>query len=81
MFHRCSCNRTTVVLLPDHDNHVGQVEITAEPAENFRISFEVHYDDPIIGTQQYTCDVTPKVFRNEIAAAPTQRIKKPRVEC
>lgn len=24
----CSCNRTTVVLLPDHDNHVGKVEIT-----------------------------------------------------
>ena len=28
MFTGCSCNRTTVVLLPDHDNHVGQVEIT-----------------------------------------------------
>ncbi len=24
----CSCNRTTVVLLPDHDNHVGKVEVT-----------------------------------------------------
>ena len=28
LFTGCSCNKTTVVLLPDHDNHVGQVEIT-----------------------------------------------------
>jgi len=28
LFTGCSCNRTTVVLLPDHNNHVGQVEIT-----------------------------------------------------
>ncbi len=28
LFTGCSCNRTRVVLLPDHDNHVGQVEIT-----------------------------------------------------
>ena len=28
LFAGCSCNRTMVVLLPDHDNHVGKVEIT-----------------------------------------------------
>ncbi len=49
----------------------GQVELSAEPADNFKITFEVHYDDPIIGTQKYSCDVNPKVFRKEIAGART----------
>ena len=49
----------------------GNVEISAEPADNFLITFEVDYDDPLIGNQQYTCEVTPKVFRKEISSART----------
>ena len=49
----------------------GQVEITAEPADSFMISFMVDYDDPLIGSQEYTFKVNPKEFRKEIAPART----------
>ncbi|PIE76786.1 3-hydroxyacyl-[acyl-carrier-protein] dehydratase FabZ [bacterium DOLJORAL78_65_58] len=49
----------------------GGVEILAEPAESFLLSFEVDYDDPLIGHQQLSLDLRPKVFREEIAGART----------
>ena len=49
----------------------GNVEILAEPADSFLLSFEVDYDDPLIGHQQMTIDLRPTVFREEIAAART----------
>lgn len=49
----------------------GQVEISAEPADAFLITFEVNYDDPLIGSQEYTVEVNPKNFRKEIAPART----------
>ncbi len=50
---------------------VGQVEIIAEPADRFLITFEVKYNDPLIGFQKYTFDVCPSGFRKEIAPART----------
>ncbi len=47
------------------------VEITAEPAESFLITFQVQYDDPLIGFQELTIDLYPKSFREEIAPART----------
>ena len=49
----------------------GDVEITAEPADYFSVSFTIDYDDPSIGTQSATFEVRPRVFREEIAPART----------
>ncbi len=49
----------------------GDVEISAEPADAFIITFEVNYDDPLIGLQELTIHVTPQSFREEIASART----------
>jgi UDP-3-O-[3-hydroxymyristoyl] N-acetylglucosamine deacetylase/3-hydroxyacyl-[acyl-carrier-protein] dehydratase len=45
--------------------------ITVVPSDNLRISFTINYDNPLIGTQYISLDVTPDVFRNEIAPART----------
>ncbi len=49
----------------------GDVEITGEPAERFLITFQVQYDDPLIGFQKLTIDLNSKTFREEIAPART----------
>jgi UDP-3-O-[3-hydroxymyristoyl] N-acetylglucosamine deacetylase/3-hydroxyacyl-[acyl-carrier-protein] dehydratase len=49
----------------------GEVEITAEPADHFVVSFTIAYDDPAIGVQEATFEVRPWVFRDEIAPART----------
>jgi UDP-3-O-[3-hydroxymyristoyl] N-acetylglucosamine deacetylase / 3-hydroxyacyl-[acyl-carrier-protein] dehydratase len=49
----------------------GDIEITAVPCDSFLISFQVDYDDPLIGFQELTIDLSPKVFRQEIAGART----------
>jgi UDP-3-O-[3-hydroxymyristoyl] N-acetylglucosamine deacetylase/3-hydroxyacyl-[acyl-carrier-protein] dehydratase len=49
----------------------GDVEITAEPAEHFTVSFTIEYDDPTIGVQEATFEVRPWIFRDEIAPART----------
>ncbi len=49
----------------------GDVEITATPADGFRVSFTIEYDNHVIGTQYATFDVTPDVYRNEVAPART----------
>ena len=49
----------------------GRAEITAEPADHFRITFHIEYDDPLIGVQEATFDIRPAIFREEIAPART----------
>ncbi|MCB1184886.1 bifunctional UDP-3-O-[3-hydroxymyristoyl] N-acetylglucosamine deacetylase/3-hydroxyacyl-ACP dehydratase [bacterium] len=49
----------------------GDVEVTAEPADTFLVSFSITYDDAAIGTQEATYEVRPWVFRDEIAPART----------
>ncbi len=50
---------------------LGDAEVTAEPADDFRISFAIAYDDELIGTQEASFEVRPWVFRAEIAPART----------
>lgn len=50
---------------------LGEAEVTASPAENFRVSFEIAYDDALIGRQEASFEVRPWVFRREIAPART----------
>ena len=49
----------------------GDIEIVAEPADTFRLSMRVEYDDPLIGVQEATTEVRPDVFAREIAPART----------
>ena len=49
----------------------GEAEISAQPADQFRISFHIDYDDPAIGVQSATFDIRPDVFRAEVAPART----------
>jgi UDP-3-O-[3-hydroxymyristoyl] N-acetylglucosamine deacetylase/3-hydroxyacyl-[acyl-carrier-protein] dehydratase len=49
----------------------GNVELHAVPADTFRISFTIQYDNPCIGTQYATFEITPDVFEKEIAPART----------
>jgi UDP-3-O-[3-hydroxymyristoyl] N-acetylglucosamine deacetylase/3-hydroxyacyl-[acyl-carrier-protein] dehydratase len=49
----------------------GDVELHAMPADGFRVSFTIQYDNPCIGTQYATFDIDPDVFEREIALART----------
>ncbi len=49
----------------------GRVEIEVEPADRFLVSFHIDYDDPAIGVQDATFEISPSVFRTEIAPART----------
>jgi UDP-3-O-[3-hydroxymyristoyl] N-acetylglucosamine deacetylase/3-hydroxyacyl-[acyl-carrier-protein] dehydratase len=49
----------------------GAIELTAVPADRFRITFTIDYDHPAIGTQTITIDVGEEVFVREIAPART----------
>lgn len=49
----------------------GDVELVAEPSDRFRVSMAVAYDDPLIGEQELSLEITPAVFAAEIAPART----------
>lgn len=49
----------------------GNVEIIAEPADGFYVSFHVEYDDPAIGVQEATFEIHPWIYREQIAPART----------
>ncbi len=49
----------------------GPVEITAVPADRFRITFTIDYDHPAVGAQTITFDVEEEAFVREIAPART----------
>lgn len=49
----------------------GDSHYRVEPAERLRISVVVEWDHPAIGRQAGSWDVTPEVFRRELAGART----------
>lgn len=49
----------------------GDVELQAVPADDFRVSFTIKYDNPHIGTQYAVFGITPEVFEREISPART----------
>lgn len=50
----------------------GAKSARLEPAEaGFALDVTIRYDDPAIGVQRETCDLTPETFRAEIAPART----------
>lgn len=52
------------------------IGITAIPYDGFRISFTIQYDNPVIGTQYASFDITPETFASEIAPARTFALKR-----
>jgi len=49
----------------------GDVEIIGEPDDQFRLSFQVEYDDPAIGRQEASFEIRPRSYREDIAPART----------
>ena len=50
----------------------GEVHLIALPSEEFRISYMLHYpQSPLIGSQYFSCSVTPALYRSEIAPCRT----------
>jgi UDP-3-O-[3-hydroxymyristoyl] N-acetylglucosamine deacetylase / 3-hydroxyacyl-[acyl-carrier-protein] dehydratase len=49
----------------------GDIELHALPYDGFKISFTIEYNNPHIGVQYASFDLTPELFVNEIAPART----------
>ena len=54
----------------------GDVSIEAHPCDTYRLTCRIAYDDPLIGDQEYTCDVTPDVYKREIAPCRTFAMRR-----
>jgi UDP-3-O-[3-hydroxymyristoyl] N-acetylglucosamine deacetylase/3-hydroxyacyl-[acyl-carrier-protein] dehydratase len=49
----------------------GDVQIVGLPAEQLRLSFTLQFDNPVLGTQHLSLDLSPEAFKREIARART----------
>jgi UDP-3-O-[3-hydroxymyristoyl] N-acetylglucosamine deacetylase/3-hydroxyacyl-[acyl-carrier-protein] dehydratase len=49
----------------------GGVEIVGVPADGLRLAFTIQFDNPVVGTQHCSLEITPETFRREIAPART----------
>ncbi len=52
------------------------IGITALPYDGFRVSFTIQYDNPVIGTQYASFDISPETFAKEIAPSRTFALKR-----
>ncbi len=50
---------------------IGQSYAELRPCDGRRLEIELDYAHPIVGRQSYSADVTPELFRKEMAAART----------
>ena len=49
----------------------GNKFIAIHPAESYSVSYSINFPHPLIGAETYTAELTPEVFRREIAPART----------
>lgn len=54
----------------------GDVHLAATPHDGFRVSFTIHYENPTIGTQYASFELTEKSFLEEIAPARTFALQR-----
>ncbi len=54
----------------------GDVLLKAEPCDRFLLTFRIDYPDPLIGRQEYTFEVRPDGYREQIAPCRTFALKK-----
>jgi UDP-3-O-[3-hydroxymyristoyl] N-acetylglucosamine deacetylase/3-hydroxyacyl-[acyl-carrier-protein] dehydratase len=52
------------------------IELIALPHPNLRISFTIHYDHPLVGTQFASFDISEQIFEEQIAPARTFSLLK-----
>ncbi|MBF0259811.1 MAG: UDP-3-O-acyl-N-acetylglucosamine deacetylase [Desulfamplus sp.] len=57
---------TEPIAIKDNDKYV-----TVSPHSSFKISCSIHFDNPVIGTQELSFDLSPGNFTNEICHART----------
>ena len=49
----------------------GSKFMAVHPAESYSVSYSINFPHPLIGAEKYTAELTPEVFRREIAPART----------
>ena len=54
----------------------GDILLRAVPCDRFMVTFKINYPDPLIGCQEYTCEMRPQVYRDEIAPSRTFALKR-----
>ncbi len=54
----------------------GEVHLSASPHDGFRVSFTIDYENPTIGAQFASFELTEKTFLEEIAPARTFALKR-----
>ena len=54
----------------------GDISLEVVPCETTRFTCHIAYDDPMIGTQVYTCDLKPDLYKREIAPSRTFAMRR-----
>jgi len=63
--------RTYMRILRAVELREGNKFIAVYPAESYSVSYSINFPHPLIGAETYTAELTPEVFRREIAPART----------
>jgi UDP-3-O-[3-hydroxymyristoyl] N-acetylglucosamine deacetylase len=63
--------RTYMRMLHAVELREGDKFIAIYPAESYSVSYRINFPRPLIGAETYTAELTPEVFRREIAPART----------
>jgi len=63
--------RTYMRILRAVELREGSKFIAIYPAESYSVSYRINFPHPLIGAETYTAELTPEVFRREIAPART----------
>jgi len=63
--------RTYMRMLREVELREGDKFIAIYPAESYSVSYSINFPHPLIGAETYTAELTPEVFRREIAPART----------
>ena len=63
--------RTYMRILRGVELRDGDKFIAIHPAESYSVSYSINFPHPLIGAETYTAELTPEVFRREIAPART----------
>jgi UDP-3-O-[3-hydroxymyristoyl] N-acetylglucosamine deacetylase len=64
-------HRTYMRILRAVELREGDKFIAIYPAESYSVSYSINFPHPLIGAETYTAELTPEVFRREIAPART----------
>ena len=63
--------RTYMRILRAIELREGDKFIAIYPAESYSVSYSINFPHPLIGAETYSAELTPEVFRREIAPART----------